>query len=284
MEPFMLHADSNFGDGLSYNDGSERGEHRDSYGQQTGYGDVSEQGVYNDTSIQQNNYDNGYGQQASDVANAPQQGGYEDVSDSAQQGGYEDVSNQQTGYEDVSGHQGGYEDVSEQQNGYSSGTGTMVNTDASTYGGNEYGNNQNSLHAGSPGNSARQGMQAQGRGFGQGFNAGFGQGLSGDSDGSQPHKGVTVQEEIGPDSASRDTDLVHIASLHQQFYEAVCSCQPINLFQQITSTMLHNQHASMHMMWALHIARASSAPSCMACQDNTVCGIDLCPCPEPVVA
>ncbi|DBA73767.1 TPA: hypothetical protein ACH3X2_009739 [Trebouxia sp. C0005] len=199
--------DSNFGDGLSYNDGSERGEHRDSYGQQTGYGDVSEQGVYNDTSIQQNNYDNGYGQQASDVANAPQQGGYEDVSDSAQQGGYEDVSNQQTGYEDVSGHQGGYEDVSEQQNGYSSGTGTMVNTDASTYGGNEYGNNQNSLHAGSPGNSARQGMQAQGRGFGQGFNAGFGQGLSGDSDGSQPHKGVTVQEEIGPDSASRDTDL-----------------------------------------------------------------------------
>ncbi|KAL0036164.1 hypothetical protein WJX79_006479 [Trebouxia sp. C0005] len=125
--------DSNFGDGLSYNDGSERG-------------------------------------------------GYEDVSDSAQQGGYEDVSNQQTGYEDVSGHQGGYEDVSEQQNGYSSGTGTMVNTDASTYGGNEYGNNQNSLHAGSPGNSARQ-------------------------DGSQPHKGVTVQEEIGPDSASRDTDL-----------------------------------------------------------------------------
>ncbi|KAL0056359.1 hypothetical protein WJX82_010457 [Trebouxia sp. C0006] len=173
--------DSNYGDGSSHNDGSAHGGYQDSYGQQTG--DVSgQQGGYHDTSGQQNNYDSSYGQQASDGANAPQQGAYEDFSNSAQQGGYEDVSDQQTGYEDVSGHQGGYEDVSEQQNGYSSDTG-------------------------SSGNSARQGMQAQGRGFGQGFNAGFGHSLSGDPDGSQPHEGVTGDEEVGPDSASRDTDL-----------------------------------------------------------------------------
>ncbi|KAL0017821.1 hypothetical protein WJX77_003401 [Trebouxia sp. C0004] len=200
--------DSNIGDGLSYNDDSEHGDYRDSCGQQTGYGNVSgQQGAYQDASGQQNNYDNSYGQQASNDANAPQQGGYEDVSNSAQQGGYEDVSDQQTGYEDVSGHQGGYKDVSEQQNGYSNGTGSMANTNASSHGGDEYGNNQNSSYAGSSGNSARQGLQAQGKGFGQGFNAGFGQGLSGDAHGSQPHGGVTVDEEVGPDSASRDTDL-----------------------------------------------------------------------------
>ena len=56
--------------------------------------------------------------------------------------------------------------------------------------------------------SARQGLQAQGEGFGQGFNQGFGQGLSGDPDGSQPHDGVHVQEDVGPGHASRDTDLV----------------------------------------------------------------------------
>ena len=283
MEPIMLHADSNYGDGSSHNDGSAHGGYQDSYGQQTG--DVSgQQGGYHDTSGQQNNHDSSYGQQASDGANAPQQGAYEDFSNSAQQGGYEDVSDQQTGYEDVSGHQGGYEDVSEQQNGYSSDTGAMANNDASSHGGNEYGNNQNSSHAGSSGNSARQGMQAQGRGFGQGFNAGFGQGLSGDPDGSQPHEGVTVDEEVGPDSASRDTDLVHIVSPHQQCYEAVCIPSVNHYFQQIASTMLHNQHASMHMTWALRIAAASSALSSMACQDNTVCGINSCSCPERVVA
>ena len=276
MEPFMLHADSTYGDDSSYNDGSVHGGYRDSYDQQTGYGEVSgQQGVYQDTSGQQNNYDNSYGQQASDDANAPQQQGYEDVSNSAQQGGYEDVSDQQTGYEDVSGHQGGYEDVSQQQNGYSSGTGAMTN---------DYGNNQNSSHAGSSGNSARQGMQAQGRGFGQGFNAGFGQGLSGDPDGSQPHEGVTVEEEVGPDSASRDTDLVHIVSLHQWCCEAVCTLSANHSFQQIASTILHNQHVSMHMTWALQVAAASSALSSMACQDNTVCGINLCSCPEHVFA
>lgn len=51
-------------------------------------------------------------------------------------------------------------------------------------------------------------MQAQGEGLGQGFDQGFGQGLAGDPDGSQPHPGVQVQEEVAPDSSSRDTDLV----------------------------------------------------------------------------
>jgi hypothetical protein len=281
----MLHADPSLGGGSSYNDGSDHGDYRDSSGQQTGYGVVSgQQGVYSGTSGQQNNYDDSYGQQASDDTNCPQQGGHEDVSNSAQQGGYEDVSEQQAGYEDVSGHQGGYKDASEQQNGYSSGTGAMANTNASSHGGDEYGNNQNSSYAGSSGNSARQGLQAQGRGFGQGFNAGFGQGLSGDPDGSQPHEGVTVEEEVGPDSASRDTDLVHIVSLHQWCCEAVCTLLANHSFQQIASTMLRNQHANMHMTWALHIAAASSALSSMACQDNTFCGINLCSCPKHVVA
>lgn len=52
------------------------------------------------------------------------------------------------------------------------------------------------------------GLQAQGAGLGQGFDQGFGQGLSGDPNGSEPHDGIQVQEEVAPDSGSRDTDLV----------------------------------------------------------------------------
>ena len=91
----------------------------------------------------------------------------------------------------------------------------MSNADASDnnysnndYSNNGYSNNENSSFSGPSGTTGRTGLQAQGEGLGQGFNQGFGQGLTGDPDGSQPHEGVQVQEEVAPDASSRDTDLV----------------------------------------------------------------------------
>ena len=182
---------------------------------------VSGQAGYSDVSDQQGNYgqqgDYGqqgnanYGQQGADFG---QQGAYDQEyaqqgsgdTYAGQPGGYEDVSYQQGDDAEVSDQQGVVEDVSDQQNGYSNGSGAVSNTESFSQGGNEYG--QNSSYSGASGRSGRQGLQAQGQGFGGGFNQGFGQGLSGDPDGSQPHEGVTVQEEVGPDSASRDTDMV----------------------------------------------------------------------------
>lgn len=80
-----------------------------------------------------------------------------------------------------------------------------ANADAS---GNGYSDNVNSSCSGPSGSTGRTGLQAQGEGLGQGFDQGFGQGLAGDPDGSQPHPGVQVQEEVAPDSSSKDTDLV----------------------------------------------------------------------------
>ena len=110
-----------------------------------------------------------------------------------QQGGYEDVSDQQ-GYPDASGHQA------------SCGSGSVSNVDSSNSNNDSgYGNSTNS---GPTGSTGRTGLQAQGQGFGSGFDQGFGQGLSGGPDGSEPHAGVHVQEQVTPDSASRDTDMV----------------------------------------------------------------------------
>ena len=123
-------------------------------------------------------------------------------------------------HQDVSGQQGGYDDVSGQQNGYVNGSGVMSNANASGQGGNEY-SDANSNAGNNSGNSGRQGMQAQGHGFGQGFD----QGLSGDPGGAQPHEGVHVQEEVGPDSASRDTDMVSPAKfLHCSQPHRATSC------------------------------------------------------------
>ena len=187
---------------LGHQGGSDN--YSDSSGQQAGYEDVSEQGNYEDVSGLQGNYSDASVQQDNYNDNYAQQGNYD--SNHGQQGNYGDTSGQQ-GYEDVSDQQGGYDDVSGQRNGYMNGSGVMSNANASGQGGNEY-SDANSNAGNNSGNSGRQGMQAQGHGFGQGFDQGFHQGLSGDPGGAQPHEGVHVQEGVGPDSASRDTDMV----------------------------------------------------------------------------
>ena len=172
----------------------------------------NQQSGFDDSSGQQAGYEDASGQQGGYSNMSDQQGGFED---SGQQGGYTDTSGQQGVYTDTSGQQGGYTDESGQQNDFNNDSGTMSNANASDndYSNNDssnngYNNNENSSRSGPSGTTGRTGLQAEGEGLGQGFNQGFGQGLAGDSDGSQPHEGVQVQEEVTPDSSSRDTDLV----------------------------------------------------------------------------
>ncbi|KAL3140179.1 hypothetical protein ABBQ38_004455 [Trebouxia sp. C0009 RCD-2024] len=103
--------------------------------------------------------------------------------------------NQQSGYNNVSGQQMGTEDPFGQQNGYSNTADQQGNV------------NIMSGQQGTSGTTGAAGLQAQEAGLGQGFNQGFGQGLSGDPDGSQPHDGIQVQQEVTPDCTSQDTDL-----------------------------------------------------------------------------
>ena len=146
-----------------------------------------------------------------------------------QQGGFEGNPGQQGGYTDTSGQQGGYTDASGQQDDFNNDTGAITHADASDndYSNNDnsnygYSNNENSSYSGPSGTTGRTGLQAQGEGLGQGFDQGFGQGLAGDSDGSQPHEGVQVQEQVTPDSSSRDTDLVCV--LHCLMLQGCLPC------------------------------------------------------------
>ncbi|KAL3153911.1 hypothetical protein ABBQ32_013475 [Trebouxia sp. C0010 RCD-2024] len=120
------------------------------------------------------------------VQGAGREPSYQTDSQQSQQSGYNNVSGEQMGSEDALGQQSEYSNMAEQQGN--------VNT--------------MSGQQGTSGTTGAAGLQAQGAGLGQGFNQGFGQGLSGDPDGSQPHDGIQVQEEVTPDSTSRDTDLV----------------------------------------------------------------------------
>ena len=190
---FQLHAGSDSGNETSYQNGSQEGGYDSSSGQQTGYEDAPT--GFSNLANQQGNFDN-----------------------SGQTGGYEHVTEQQA-----------YADAPSQQQGYSADPGSMSNAETSGQGGNNYGSNSGNSSA-PAGNTGRTGLQARGEGFGEGFDQGFGQGLSGGPDGSEPHEGVQVQEEVTPDSASRDTDLVsthtrlacsasHVSCLHS------CPCQ-----------------------------------------------------------
>ena len=139
--------------------------------------------------------------------------------------GYDESSygNQQTGYDSQSGQQQGYEDVTGQQNGYTNTTPTdyTVDTPHADKGYADSTNTEGNNSSISQG-SARQGLQAQGEGFGQGFNQGFGQGLRDDPDGSQPHNVVHIQEDVGPGHESRETDVVS----DEQTAHIACSCPP----------------------------------------------------------
>lgn len=150
---------------------------------------------------------------------------------SDQQGGLEENSGQQGGCTDTSAQQGGYTDASSQQNDSNNGSGAMSNASDNDYSNNSnsnygYSNSDNSSYSGPSGTKGRTGLQAEGEGLGQGFNQGFGQGLAGDSDGSQPHEGVQVQEEVAPDSSSRDTDLV--CALHCSVLQGDLCCVSCN--------------------------------------------------------